>query len=71
MDSLPDLIFRRIDAKILSLAGNPRPAGCKKLKGLRDVWRIRVGSYRVLYGIEDTKKVVTILAVGHRRQIYE
>jgi mRNA interferase RelE/StbE len=44
LDALGDAIFRRIDRKILELAENPRPAGCKKLKGYKDQWRIRIGT---------------------------
>jgi len=48
LDSLDDAIFARVDRKILALADNPRPAGCKKLKGYKDLWRIRVGDMRVV-----------------------
>jgi mRNA interferase RelE/StbE len=40
LDALDDAVFRRIDRKILALAEDPRPAGCKKLKGYKDQWRI-------------------------------
>lgn len=43
LDALDHTLFRRIDAKILALAENPRPKGCQKLKGYKDHWRIRVG----------------------------
>ena len=59
---------RIIDA-IQSLADEPRPSGCKKLSG-RPAWRIRVGSYRVIYEIEDDKLIVLIIAIGNRKQIY-
>lgn len=59
---------RIIDA-IRTLADHPRPAGCKKLSG-RPAWRIRVGSYRVIYEIHDDKLVVLIIAIGDRKQIY-
>jgi mRNA interferase RelE/StbE len=42
LDALVDPLFRRIDRKILALAHDPRPAGCKKLKGYTDQWRVRV-----------------------------
>jgi mRNA interferase RelE/StbE len=50
LDALDDAVFARLDRKILTLADNPRPAGCKKLKGYKDQWRVRVGDWRVLYG---------------------
>jgi mRNA interferase RelE/StbE len=54
---------------IRALAENPRPAGCRKLAG-REGWRIRAGNYRVVYQIEGDRKAVTILHVGHRRDVY-
>jgi mRNA-degrading endonuclease RelE of RelBE toxin-antitoxin system len=49
---LDDALFTRIDRKILALGDNPRPPGCKKLKGYEDQWRIRIGDYRVVDTIE-------------------
>ena len=54
---------------IATLSVNPRPPGCKKLMQ-SDYWRIRVGDYRVVYEIDDSKQLVVILHVGHRRDIY-
>lgn len=48
---------------------NPRPPSCLKLSG-REGWRIRVGNYRVVYEIDDGQQAVTILNIGHRRDIY-
>jgi mRNA interferase RelE/StbE len=55
----------------LALADNPRPAGCKKLKGYKDYWRIRGGDWRVVYIIDDSAKRVNITRVAHRREVYE
>jgi mRNA interferase RelE/StbE len=71
LDALDDAVFRRIDRKILTLADNPRPAGCKKLRGYKDQWRVRVGDWRVVYLIDDAAKLVTITRVAHRREVYE
>jgi mRNA interferase RelE/StbE len=49
LDALDDAVFKRIDRKILGLADNPRPPGCKKLRGYKDQWRVRVGDWRVVY----------------------
>ncbi len=57
------------ELKIRALQENPRPAGCKKLAE-RKGWRIRFGNYRVIYKIDDTQKIITIVGVGHRREIY-
>ena len=59
----------RIVSAIRGLSGDPRPPGVKKLSG-REAWRIRVGSYRILYEISDTELVVLVVAVGDRRDVY-
>ena len=71
LDALDRTLFTRLDRKILALSGNPRPAGCKKLKGYKDLWRIRVGDMRVVYAIDDSAKLVSVMRVAHRREIYE
>ncbi len=47
------------------------PAGCKKLKGFKDHWRVRVGDWRVVYIIEDAARLVSITRIAHRREVYE
>jgi len=71
LDALDYALFSRIDLKILALAETPRPAGCKKLKGYKDQWRMRVGDWRVLYIIDDVAKLVTVTRIAHRREVYE
>ena len=71
LDALGDRLFTRIDRKIMAVADNPRPAGCKKLKGYKDQWRIRVGDWRVVYIISDATKVVSVTRIAHRREVYE
>ena len=70
-DALDDTMFNRIDRKILALAESPRPAGCKKLKGYKDQWRVRVGDWRVVYIINDATKFVSVTRIAHRRDVYE
>ena len=70
LDALDDTLFTRIDRKILALADNPRPVGCKKLQGYKDQWRIRIGDYRVIYVIDNATKTVTVTHVAHRREVY-
>ena len=60
---------RRIVRAIRSLAEDPRPAGCRKLSG-KDKYRIRSGQYRIVYAVRDAILVVTIVKVGHRRDVY-
>ena len=69
LEAIPAKDRRRIAARIQALAGNPRPAGCEKLSG-RDKYRIRQGSYRILYTIEDDVLVVTVIKSGDRRDVY-
>ncbi len=66
---LPEQDYERIRDAIGALREEPRPAGCRKLSG-REGWRIRIGPYRVIYEIEDVERVVTVLDIGHRRNIY-
>jgi mRNA interferase RelE/StbE len=69
MEKLPTGVYDRVDGAILALADDPRPPGCTRLRG-RDDWRIRVGDYRIVYGIDDDRRVVEILAVANRRDVY-
>ena len=59
-----------IKTAIYSLANNPRPSGCKKLKGM-DGYRIKVADYRVIYDIFDDLLLIDIIDLGHRKSIYE
>ena len=70
LDKLSDNIADPILEAIANLEENPRPQGCKRLKG-RDGFRIRVGNYRVIYDIFDTELVVDVIALGHRKDIYK
>jgi mRNA interferase RelE/StbE len=60
---------RGILSAIESLAGNPRPARAKKLTN-QELFRIRIGNYRVIYEIHDDRLVVLVLKVGHRKDVY-
>ena len=60
----------RVVAAVLGLADEPRPRGSRKLAGYDDVFRIRVGTYRVLYSVSGGRLVIIILKVGHRRDVY-
>jgi mRNA interferase RelE/StbE len=64
---LPDR--KRIVEKILLLADDPRPLGCKKLSG-QEKYRLRQGDYRVLYEIQDDILIITVVKIGHRRDVY-
>ena len=66
----PRPALESLRAAIAGLAADPRPTGSIKLTGV-DAWRIRVGDYRVIYEIEDDKVLVTVVRVGHRREVYQ
>ncbi|PZP04586.1 MAG: type II toxin-antitoxin system mRNA interferase toxin, RelE/StbE family [Sphingomonas hengshuiensis] len=59
-------IFKRIEALALEL----RPSGVKKLEGSLDLWRIRIGDWRVVYRVSDRERLVDVIAVRHRRDAY-
>jgi mRNA interferase RelE/StbE len=67
LDRIREPDFGRITETILKLEDNPRPSGCRKLRGLEG-WRVRVGSWHVIYHIDDQEKVVTIVAIRRRRE---
>ena len=71
LDAFDDALFARVDRRIVALADDPRPPGCKKLRGYKNQWRIRVGDWRVVYSIDDAVKVVSITRIAHRREVYE
>jgi mRNA interferase RelE/StbE len=60
---------KRVAAKIRRLAKEPRPDGCEKLSGY-DKYRLRQGDYRVLYSVDDSEQSVTVIKIGHRRDVY-
>ena len=66
---IPKKDISKILEVIRSLSGNPRPQQVKKLSG-QERYRLRKGNYRILYTIEDAKLVITVVKVGHRREIY-
>ena len=70
LKALPSEIFQRILPHIKGLANNPRPSGSKKLTGSKHDWRIRVGDYRVIYEISDKEKLIRVMAVRHRKEVY-
>ena len=67
--AIPKADLRRITERLRGLRTNPRPPGCEKLSG-HDQFRIRQGDYRVVYAIDDDAQVVTLVKVGHRRDVY-
>jgi mRNA interferase RelE/StbE len=63
-------LTERILAVIEELAEEPRPAGCRKLRNSRDLWRVRIGDYRVVYRVNDRERTVDVVIVRHRSDVY-
>jgi mRNA interferase RelE/StbE len=67
IDGKPDR--GRVARRIRDLANDPRPAGCEKLSG-HDKYRVRQGDYRIVYEVDGERSVVTVVKIGHRRDVY-
>ncbi|HLG19994.1 MAG TPA: type II toxin-antitoxin system RelE/ParE family toxin [Bdellovibrionota bacterium] len=70
LKAVPRADQERIVRSILSLESNPFPSGVRKLSGYDDVFRIRVGTYRILYSVQGTHLLVIVLKIGHRKDVY-
>ena len=69
LEALPRKDRRRVAIRLRELSDEPRPPGCEKLTG-RELYCLRQGSYRVLYDVVDPDRTVTIIKIGHRRDVY-
>jgi mRNA interferase RelE/StbE len=70
LESLDARLVEKIFPKIEALSQNPRPMGCKKLKGSLGLWRIRIGDYRVVYSVSEEPRLIEIMVIRHRRDVY-
>ena len=70
LESLDSTIVRRVFSRIEALAENPNPRGAIKLKGSKNLWRLRVGDFRILYEIDNRAQTVDIVAIGDRKDVY-
>ena len=68
---LQKIEVQRIIPVIQLLSNDPRPSGCKKLTSTQNIYRIRIGNFRVLYSIDDVIRIVEVSGVRHRRDAYE
>ena len=68
---LDDKIQDRINDVIFALENDPRPSGCKKLKGAQFSYRVRVGDFRVLCDVFDDVLIVLVVTVGDRKDVYD
>ena len=70
LDRLPRDMCGRIMRKLDALQEDPRPFGVEKLTGPEDLYRVRVGDWRIVYAIRDSALVVIVIRIGHRREVY-
>jgi len=70
LETIPSPSYERIEEALQNLSVNPRPPGCKKLKGEEKHWRIRASDYRILYEINDGSASVIVFRIGHRSEVY-
>ena len=66
---IPKADLQRIIQRIKDLATSPRPSGSEKLAG-QDSYRIRQGDYRIVYTVDDNQRLIEIIKIGHRREVY-
>jgi mRNA interferase RelE/StbE len=67
--ALPRPDLERVVRRIKALAGDPRPRDCRKLSG-EERYRIRQGDWRVVYAVDEERRVVEIVKIGHRKDVY-
>lgn len=70
IEALPIEIRRLVVERVLRLASEPRPPGCESLAGRSGAYRVRQGSYRVVYEVNEEERAVIIANIGHRRDVY-
>ena len=72
--SISDMVNEAVRASLaedaIDLAEEPRPHGAEKLAGNDDRYRVRQGNYRIVYSIDDKTKQVTVVKIGHRKDVY-
>jgi mRNA interferase RelE/StbE len=70
LDRLDATLRRRILAALTGLERNPGPPSARRMQGMREYWRIRVGDWRVIYAIEDQRLLVLVIKIGHCGDVY-
>ncbi|MFH0985285.1 MAG: type II toxin-antitoxin system RelE/ParE family toxin [Candidatus Omnitrophota bacterium] len=68
---IPKPFLSKILSKIAALAETPRPWGVKLMRGEERFYRLRQGDYRIVYEIDDQTRTVTVIKIGHRREVYD
>ncbi len=70
LERLNSSIVGRLMQKIEQLSDGPRPVGCRKLAGEENVWRVRVGDYRIVYSVYDAERIIDVVRLRHRSEAY-
>jgi mRNA interferase RelE/StbE len=70
-EALPDAVLARVARALDALPADPRPRGCKKLRAASDLWRVRVGDYRIIYHVDDGERLLEVRAIRDRKDAYE
>ena len=71
LEALPDAVLARVARALDALPSDPRPRGCKKLRGASDLWRVRVGDFRIIYHVDDGARLIEVRAIRDRKDAYE
>ena len=69
LERLAPSVLERVHPIVTALGGDPRPVGSQKLVGL-EAYRIRVGDHRIIYEIDEADRIVIVVRVRHRREVY-
>ncbi len=69
LEEIPKKDRLRVAERIQKLGSEPRPQGCQKLSG-QERYRVRQGVYRIIYSIEDQIRIVSIVKIAHRKEVY-
>jgi mRNA interferase RelE/StbE len=70
LKKLPPADQRRVARAMLALADDPFPRGSRKLSGYEDIFRVRIGRYRIVYSVSEKRLIIIVLKIGHRKDIY-
>ena len=71
LDKIPTAYYQIISEHLFSLEKDPFQNGVKKLQGHENLYRLRVGIYRIIYSIEKKKLIVTVIKISHRSEAYK
>ncbi len=63
-------VLRSLEAALDSIADEPRPHGLKTIDSAKKIYRVRVGSHRILYQVQDARLVVLVIRIGDRKEVY-